>query len=342
MPLAVNLFGTQERMATALGVDSLDDVGDRIGAMLKPELPVGLSGLREALGKAARLTSMPPKRVKTAPCQDVVYKGTEVDLFRLPGVHAWPNDGGAFLNLGLTHTKHPETGQRNLGMYRLQRHDARTVGHALADPQGLQRPPRGGRAARRAAAGGHRVRLRPGGDLRRVGAAAGRDRRVPVRRLPARRAGRDGRLPHRAAAGPGQLRRSCWKAGWSRASGCRKGPFGDHTGFYTPVEPFPALTVDVMTMRQDPVFQTIVVGRPPQEDGPLGKATERIFLPLIKMIDPGDRRLRPARVVGVFHNCAIVSIDKRFPKHAQKVMNAIWGAGLLSLIEADRGRRRGL
>jgi 4-hydroxy-3-polyprenylbenzoate decarboxylase len=109
-----------------------------------------------------------------------------------------------------------------------------------------------------------------------------------------------------------------------------EGPFGDHTGFYTPVEPFPALTVDTMTMVKDPVFPSIIVGRPPQEDGPLGKATERIFLPLIQLTIPEivDYDLP---VEGVFHNCAIVSIDKRFPKHAQKVMSAIWGTGLLSL-----------
>jgi 4-hydroxy-3-polyprenylbenzoate decarboxylase len=109
-----------------------------------------------------------------------------------------------------------------------------------------------------------------------------------------------------------------------------EGPFGDHTGFYTPVEPFPYLRVETLTMRADPIYQSIVVGRPPQEDGPIGKATERIFLPLIKMTVPEivDYDLPEA---GVFHNCCIVSIDKRFPKHAQKVMNAIWGAGLLSL-----------
>jgi 4-hydroxy-3-polyprenylbenzoate decarboxylase len=109
-----------------------------------------------------------------------------------------------------------------------------------------------------------------------------------------------------------------------------EGPFGDHTGFYTPVEPFPALTIDCMTMQRDPVYQTIVVGRPPQEDGPIGKATERIFLPLTKILIPDivDMDL-PAE--GVFHNCCIVSIDKRYPKQAQKVMNAIWGAHLLSL-----------
>ena len=109
-----------------------------------------------------------------------------------------------------------------------------------------------------------------------------------------------------------------------------EGPFGDHTGFYTPVEPFPFVRVETMTMRNDPIFQSIIVGRPPQEDGPIGKATERIFLPLIKMTVPEivDYDLPEA---GVFHNCCIVSIEKRFPKHAHKVMSAIWGAGLLSL-----------
>ena len=168
MPVAINLFGTEQRMAMALGVDSLDEVGDRIGALVKPELPVGWSGIREGLGKVLQLKSVPPKKVKTAPCQEVVYRGDEVDLNRLPGLQVWPDDGGIFHNYGLTHTKHPETGKRNLGLYRLQQHSHEHARHALADPQGLHRAPRGRRAARRAAAGGDRDRLRPGGQLRGV------------------------------------------------------------------------------------------------------------------------------------------------------------------------------
>jgi 4-hydroxy-3-polyprenylbenzoate decarboxylase len=109
-----------------------------------------------------------------------------------------------------------------------------------------------------------------------------------------------------------------------------EGPFGDHTGFYTPVEQFPALTVTAMTMRKDALFQSIVVGRPPTEDGPLGKATERFFLPLLKVIAP-DIVDYDLPETGGFHNCAIVALDKRYPKHAQKVMHAIWGAHLMSL-----------
>ncbi len=109
-----------------------------------------------------------------------------------------------------------------------------------------------------------------------------------------------------------------------------EGPFGDHTGFYTPVEPFPVLHIEAMTMQREPIYHSIVTSQPPQEDHGLGKATERIFAPLLRFMIPDivDYDL-PAE--GVFHNCAIVSIRKRYPKHAQKVMNAIWGAHMMSL-----------
>ena len=329
LPLAINLFGTEQRMATALGVEKLDDVGARIAELLKPELPVGLGGLREALGKAAQLRALPPKRTKSAPCQDVVLKGADVDLGILPGLHAWPEDGGVFLNLGLTHTKHPETGARNLGMYRLQQHDQRTVGmhwqihkdsnahHAVAERLGQRLP----------------VAIAFGCDPAVTYAAsaplpaeideylfAGFLRRKRVEMVECLT------VPLQVPANA-QVVLEGWLEPGQRLP---EGPFGDHTGFYTPVEPFPALTIDCMTMQRDPVYQTIIVGRPPQEDGPIGKATERIFLPLLRLSIP-DIVDYDLPVEGVFHNCVIVSIEKRFPKHAQKVMNAIWGAGLLSL-----------
>jgi 4-hydroxy-3-polyprenylbenzoate decarboxylase len=329
MPLAINVFGTEERMAAALGAESLDAVGERIAAMIRPELPVGFSGFREALGKAASLRSLPPRKVRSAPCQDVVLKGSDVDLFALPGVHAWPGDAGAFLNLGLTHTRHPDTGARNLGMYRLQRHDARTVGmhwqihkdsnahHAVAERRGERLP----------------VAIAFGCDPAVTYAASAPlpaeiDEYLFAGFLRGERAELVDCLsvPLQVPA-TAQVVLEGWLEPGHRLP---EGPFGDHTGFYTPVEPFPALTVDVMTTRSDPIFQSIIVGRPPQEDGPIGKATERIFLPLIKMMIPEivDYDLP---VEGVFHNCVIVSIEKRYPKQAQKVMNAIWGAGLLSL-----------
>ena len=329
IPVAINIFGTEKRMATALGVENLDEIGDRIAELLKPEIPKGLSGLKEAFSKLNELRSVPPKRVKHAPCQEIVKKGDEVDLFSLPALHTWPDDGGAFMNLGLTHTKHPDTGARNLGMYRLQRHDQRTVGmhwqihkdsnahHAIAERRGERLP----------------VAIAFGPDPAVTYAASAplpaeideylfagflRKERVDMVDCIS--------VPLQVPANS-QIVLEGWLEPGHRMP---EGPFGDHTGFYTPIEPFPALTVDVMTMQQDPIFPAIIVGRPPQEDGPLGKATERIFLPLIRLTIPEivDYDLP---VEGGFHNCVIVSIDKRFPKHAHKVMNALWGAGLMSL-----------
>jgi len=329
MPLLMNLFGTESRMAQALGVARLDDIGERIADLLKPEMPQGIGGFRDALAKAAGLRTVPPKHVKRAPVQERVLRGEEVDLDLLPGVKSWPEDGGVFLNLGLTHTKHPETGARNLGMYRLQQQDRRTVSlhwqihkdstshAAIAERRGERLPvaiafgcPPAVTYAASAPLPAEIDEYLFAGFLQRERVELVDCVSVPLQ------------VPANA---------SVVLEGWVEpGQRLPEGPFGDHTGFYTPVEPFPYLRVEVMTMRSDPIYQSIVVGRPPQEDGPLGKATERIFLPLIRLTVPEivDYDLPEA---GVFHNCCIVSINKRFPKHAHKVMNAIWGAGLLSL-----------
>ncbi|SOD70613.1 3-octaprenyl-4hydroxybenzoate decarboxylase [Jatrophihabitans sp. GAS493] len=329
MPLAINLFGTHRRMAKALGVDSLDELGQRIAELLKPELPHGISGLRDALGKVGQLRAAPPRRVKAAPAQEIVLRGKDVDLNMLPGILSWPDDGGVFLNLGLTHTKHPETGARNLGMYRLQQHDAQTVGlhwqihkdstshAAIAERRGERLPVAIAFGCPPAVTYAASAPLPSDIDEYLFAGFLGQQRVELVDCL-------DVPLQVPAAS---QVVLEGWVEPGKRLP---EGPFGDHTGFYTPVEPFPFMHVETMTMRSKPIYQSIIVGRPPQEDGPMGKATERIFLPLIKMTVPEivDYDLP---VAGVFHNCCIVSIDKRFPKHAQKVMNAIWGAGLLSL-----------
>jgi 4-hydroxy-3-polyprenylbenzoate decarboxylase len=329
MPLAINVFGTDRRMAKALGVEHFDEIGQRIRELLKPELPHGFGGLREAMAKIGTLRAVPPKKVKTAPCQDVVLRGTDVDLMRMPGLQAWPDDGGVFLNLGLTHTKHPETGARNLGMYRLQRHSRNQVGmhwqihkdsnahHAVAERRGERLPVAIAFGCPPAVTYAASAPLPADIDEYLFAGFLNQQRIEMVDCLS---------VPLQVPASA-QIVLEGWLEPGHRLP---EGPFGDHTGFYTPIEPFPALTVDVMTMQREPVYQTIVVGRPPQEDGPLAKATERIFLPLIQLTVPEivDYDLP---VEGVFHNCCIVSIDKRFPKHAQKVMSAIWGAGLLSL-----------
>ena len=328
MPLAINVFGTEKRMAMALGVDSLDDIGQRLGELLKPELPHGIGGLRDAFGKLASLRAVPPKKVRTAPCQEVVRTGDDVDLFELPALTTWPGDAGAFMNLGLTHTRHPVDGTRNLGLYRLQRHDKRTVGmhwqihkdsnahHAVAERRGERLP----------------VAIAFGCDPVITYAASAPLPAIDEYLLAGFLRGErvelvDCKTVPLQVPATAQVVLEGWLEPGQRMP---EGPFGDHTGFYTPQELFPALTVECMTSQRDPIFQTIIVGRPPQEDGPIGKATERIFLPLIKMTVPEivDYDLP---VEGGFHNCVIVSIDKRFPKQAQKVMHAIWGTGLMSL-----------
>jgi 4-hydroxy-3-polyprenylbenzoate decarboxylase len=329
MPLLMNAFGTQRRMANALGVDSLDVIGDRIAELLKPDLPRGVGGLRDALAKAGQLRTVPPRRVRTAPCQEVVLRGGDVDLDLLPGIKAWPEDGGVFLNLGLTHTRHPETGARNLGLYRLQQQDNRTVSlhwqihkdsrshAAVAERRGDRLPVAIAFGCPPAVTYAASAPLPADIDEYMFAGFVQRERVDMVDCL-------DVPLQVPAAA---QVVLEGWLTPGARMP---EGPFGDHTGFYTPVEPFPFVRVETMTMRADPLFQSIIVGRPPQEDGPIGKATERIFLPLLRLTIPEivDYDLPEA---GVFHNCVIVSIDKRYPKHAQKVMNAIWGAGLMSL-----------
>lgn len=329
MPIVTNVFGTEKRMAMALGVDDLDEIGARIGGLLKPELPVGLGGLREAFGKLAQLKNVPPRRVRTSPCQEVVLRGDEVDLGRLPGLQVWPDDGGIYHNLGLTHTKHPETGARNLGLYRLQEQGPRTLGmhwqihkdstahHAVAERLGQRLPVAVAFGCDPAVSYAATAPL-PGDIDEYLFAGFLRGERVEMVNCLT--------VPLQVPATAQVVLEGYLEPG-ERAP---EGPFGDHTGFYTPVEDFPVLHVDTMTMQRSPVYQSIVTSKPPQEDGPIGKATERIFRPLIRLLVPDiiDYDLPAA---GGFHNCVIVSIDKRFPKHAQKVMNAVWGAGLLSL-----------
>lgn len=329
MPLAINLFGTRRRMAMALGVDDVDEIGDRIGELIQPELPVGWSGIRDGLGKLMQLKSVPPKRVKTAPCQQVVYRGGEVDLDRLPALRTWPHDGGIFHNYGLTHTHHPETGKRNVGLYRLQQHSRNTLAmhwqihkdstahHAVAERRGERLPVAVAFGCDPVVSYAASAPL-PGDIDEHLFAGFLRGERVemvdcltvPVR-VPAH-----AQVVLEGYVEPGER--------------LPEGPFGDHTGFYTPVEPFPVLHVECMTTQPDPVYHTIITSKPPQEDGPIGHATERIFLPLLKMLVP-DIVDYSMPEPGVFHNCVIISIRKRYPKHAQKVMNAVWGAHLLSL-----------
>jgi 4-hydroxy-3-polyprenylbenzoate decarboxylase len=294
--------------------------------LLQP--PKGLGAVLDAATTGFRtLKDSKPRIVSDAPCQEVVM--AEPDLDALPIMTCWPDDGGAFITLPSVITRDPVTGGRNVGMYRLQQHSRTTLGlhwqihkDAAADwREGAGRMEVAvalGTDPVTAYAGSmplpkHIDELAVAGVLRNERVDLVRCKTVDLE-VPA-----NAEIVIEGYAERGELQ--------------PEGPFGDHTGYYTPLEPFPVLHVTAITHRRDPIYPSIVVGVPPSEDVWLGKATERIFLPAVQMTLPEvvDYDLPFA---GVFHNCCIVAIRKRFPGHARKVMHAIWGTGLLSLTKA--------
>jgi 4-hydroxy-3-polyprenylbenzoate decarboxylase len=332
LPVAVNLFGTARRMAMALGAASLEEVAGRLRELLDlaKARPKGLVGALGLLPRLAELASYPPRRVSRAPVQEVVLRGDDVDLSALPVLTCWPGDAGPFITLPQVITRDPETGERNVGMYRLQVHDRRTLGLHW------QRHKGGAHQYRRASGGGRRleVAVALGGDPATMYAAsaplpegidefvfAGFLRRQGVEVV--RGVTVDLEVPAHAEiviegyTDPGEPLR-------------REGPFGDHTGFYSLPDDYPVLHVTAITRRRDAIYPTIVVGRPIQEDYWLGHATERIFLPLVQTVLPEvvDLHMPPE---GIFHNLVFVAIEKRYPGHAYKVAHALWGLGLMML-----------
>jgi len=328
-PLLINQFGTERRMCLAFGVDSLDDVGRRLGDVLEMQPPQGLAEKVRGLKKLKSIADSQPKSVRSGPSQEVVLTGDEVDLRRLPVQTCWPGDAGPFITLPAVITKDPRTGARNVGMYRLQVLDERTTAmHWQIHKDG--------RADYLLADGKLEVAVALGLDPVTAYAAsaplpkhvdefmlAGFLRGEPVELVRGKTVDLD--VPANAEI--------VLEGYLAKDELTEEGPFGDHTGYYTPPEPFPVFHVTAMTMRREAIYPSIVVGKPPQEDAWLGKATERIFLPAIRMSVPEivDYDLP---VAGAFHNCCIVSIRKSFPGHAQKVMHAIWGLGMLSLTKS--------
>ncbi len=337
-PLAINAFGSRRRMSWALGVEDYEEIAAQISEMLRPEAPGSLAAKLRMLGPLRRLASSPPKRVSNAPCQDVALEGSAADLRILPALHCWPEDGGPFITLPLVFTHDPVTGKRNVGMYRVQIFDERTAGlHWQLHKVGAEHH-RGREAAAsvRASEGGsghgrYHVAIVLGGDPVYTFCAAaplppmidemlfaGFLRRKAVGMVQCRTV--DVQVPADA---------DIVIEGWVDPAERRpEGPFGDHTGFYTPIEPYPALHVTAITHRRNPIYPATIVGRPPMEDGWIGKAVERVFLPMIRLMVPEivDMNLP---VEACFHNLALVSIRKRYPGHAYKVMNALWGLGQL-------------
>ena len=325
MPVATNLFGSTERMCLALGAPSLDAVAKDIDDMMTPKMPAGMLDAFKMLPMLDRLRDLMPKTVKDAPCQEIVKRDGTLD--ELPILKTWPDDGGRYITLPLVITKDPETGVRNIGTYRMQVFDGRTTGmHWQRHKGGAQHHRVAERMGKRMEVA---VALSPEPVLAYAATAPmpeGLDELLLAGFLSRRRIELvkavtvDLEVPasaHVVLEGyvePGERR--------------REGPFGDHTGFYSLAEDFPVFHLTCITMRKKPTYLTTVVGIPPQEDVYLGKASERIFLPMIRKTIPEivDMHFPPE---GIFHNIVLVSIDKRYPGHARKIMNAFWGLGQL-------------
>jgi 4-hydroxy-3-polyprenylbenzoate decarboxylase len=329
-PLLINQFGTERRMCLAFGASSLDEVGRRLGDVLEMQPPDGLVAKVRGLQKLKSIADSRPKTGRgSGPVHEVVLTGDDVDLDLLPIQRCWPGDPAPFITLPAVITHDPRDGTRNVGMYRMQKVDRRTT---LMHWQ----IHKDGRADYLFSDGRLEVAVVLGLDpITAYSASAPLPKHVDELMLAGFLKGSAVELVRaKTIAVDVPANAEIVLEGYvEQGDLAPEGPFGDHTGYYTPVEPFPVFHVTAITMRRDAIYPSIVVGKPPQEDAWLGKATERIFLPAIRMSIPElvDYDLP---VAGAFHNCAIVSIRKRFPGHAQKVMHAIWGLGLLSLTKA--------
>ena len=324
--LLVNQFGSERRMCLAFGVSSLEEVAERLSEVLEMQPPAGLVAKLRGLRQLKSIADSQPRSVRKGACQEIVLRGDEVDLGLLPVLTCWPGDAAPFITLPAVITRDPRTAQRNVGMYRLQVLGPRTT----AMHWQLHKD---GRADFLASEGRMEVAVALGLDpVTAYSASAPLPKHIDEFMFAGFLRGEAVELVEGVSVAlevPASAE-IVLEGYVEHGELVDEGPFGDHTGFYTPPEPFPVFHLTAMTMRRDAIYPSIVVGKPPAEDAYLGKATERIFLPAIRATVPEivDYDLP---VAGAFHNCAIVAIRKAYPAHARKVMHAIWGLGLLSL-----------
>ncbi|MBI2302822.1 MAG: menaquinone biosynthesis decarboxylase, partial [Armatimonadetes bacterium] len=331
-PVAINTFGSTARVNLAFGVDSLDDLAAEIEKLIALPQALGRMSLGEKLRAGwealGLLPKLKPRTVGRGRCQAVVHTG-DADLTKLPILHCWPQDGGRFITLPLVFTRDRKTGARNCGMYRLQLYDERTTGMHWHLHKGTSRSYQdyeaaGARMEVAVALGGDPILtyaatapLPDGVDEMMLAGFIGKRAVEMVRcktvdlEVPA-----SAEFVLEGYVEPGERR--------------REGPFGDHTGFYSLADDYPVFHLTALTHADPPVYPSIVVGRPPMEDTYLGWATVRLFLPLIRVTMPEVVDVAMP-LAGVFHNCVVVSIDKRYPMHARKVCYAIWGTGQMML-----------
>ncbi len=352
--LLINQFGSARRMRLALEVDALDEIAERIRGFMDVKSPQGFLDKVKMLPMLAEMGKFFPKAVATGPCKEVI-KRDNFSLLDFPILQCWPKDGGRFITLPCVITRDPKTGKRNVGMYRMQVYDERTAGmhwqrQKVAAEHYRDRMRQSVASEDGASAAVDIMARSSGGSMLAVGDRPSGKMEVAVA------VGTDPALTFSAIvpAPPdveefiiaGFLRQKpvelvkCETVdlevpadaeiileGYVNLDELRtEGPFGDHTGFYSLEDEYPVFHVTCITHRKDPIYAATVVGKPPQEDAWMGKAVERIFLPLMKLTIPElvDVNLP---IEGVFHNLMIVSIRKSYPGQARKVMNAIWSLG---------------
>jgi 4-hydroxy-3-polyprenylbenzoate decarboxylase len=323
-PVLINAFASTRRMELALEVGSVEEIAARIVEFLEMRMPEGIVGKLKMLPKLAEMGAFFPKTVSKAPCQEIVR--TEFSLFDYPILKCWPEDGGRFVTLPLVFSRNPDTGKRNCGMYRLQIFDRRTTGmHWQTHKQGAEHY----RRNQQQAAPRMDIAVAIGADPATMYSAilplppdldemmiAGFLRQSPVEMVKCQTC--DLEVPAHAEI----VLEGYVEIGELRT----EGPFGDHTGFYSLADDYPVFHVTCVTQRRDPIYATTIVGPPPMEDYFMGKAIERIFLPLMRLQLPEVRDIAMPPE-GVFHNLILVKIRKSYPGHARKVMHSIWGTG---------------
>jgi 4-hydroxy-3-polyprenylbenzoate decarboxylase len=343
-PVAINTMGSRKRIAMALGRDSVDEIAQEIQLILKAKPPTDLREGWSLLKQGIHLLHARPKQVKEAACQEAVHKidgesgigfqpmshrhdadATPLTLRDLPILKCWPKDGGRFITLPCVHTRDPESGARNVGIYRMQVYDERTTAmhwqiHKVGARHGKVYYERGERMPVAVTLGGDPVytfaataplpdgldEILFAGFLRRKSVELVRCKTIDVD-VPA-----DVDLVLEGYVQPGEMQ--------------PEGPFGDHTGFYTAVEDYPVFHLTAITHRRDAIYPTTIVGKPPMEDFYMGDAVVRIFLPVFKMNFP-ELVVMTMPPAGVFHNLVFVSIRKQYPYQAFKVMHGLWGMG---------------
>ena len=327
IPVLGNAFGSIKRLEIGLETKDFSEIGQRIVDMTKMEIPSGVFNKIRKLPELSKMSESFPKLEKSGPVTDIINNSPTFD--KIPILKSWPKDAGKFITFGLVATKHPETGVRNLGVYRIQIIDDT---HALMH---WQKHKRGAAHHDLLKEKNNKIEaaIIIGGEPATVFSAvapvpegldkylfAGITRKKGIKTVKCKTI--DLEVPANA---------EIVFEGYVDAMDVRgEGPFGDHTGYYTPKEPFPTFTLTGIMQRKNPVYLTTVVGKPILEDAYIGKVIERSFLPLIKMLHPEvvDFSMPPA---GWFQGLAIVSIKKRYPGQAKKVMMGLWGMGQLAL-----------